>query len=332
MVCRAVEVEQRIAPLEVSFLGLRGPLSVLDGDAPFAAPRTFRFDSVLSVHSRRHLLVDRVHPENEGVGQDEPGGGLVDGRQLVAEAVLDVIGVDAVVHDLEGAVETGRDRSGERVIHHESRPLFRRERIEYPVELLRVLLEARQRLLARKLAKVEGVVVERLAHYRQAEGNAVLAGLGRVPVLEVTLHDVDHVADQVARLPPGAARHYIPVLRVRDQTREVGTVTAHHAHDGVLAFGRHRVDRRDRCGAHQLTSLPRSIPETTPEYPCQCPAPRAAVVGTTMGVRLNFKSSRRPSYCGGSWSEEPSASAGSSTVKPGWSVAISNSTPPGSRK
>src|SRR5229473_1622804 len=53
MVCRAVEVEQRIASLEVALLRFLRPLAVLDRRAPLAAPRTFCFDSVLSVHARR---------------------------------------------------------------------------------------------------------------------------------------------------------------------------------------------------------------------------------------------------------------------------------------
>jgi hypothetical protein len=38
--------------------------------------------------------------------------------------------------------------------------------LEYAVELLCVLLEARERLLARQLAKVEGMIVQRLTHDR----------------------------------------------------------------------------------------------------------------------------------------------------------------------
>src|SRR6266849_2261123 len=72
MVCRAVEVEQRIAPLEGALLRFLQPLAILDRRPRFDAPRTVRLDSVLSVHASRHILVDRVHPENEGVSEDEP--------------------------------------------------------------------------------------------------------------------------------------------------------------------------------------------------------------------------------------------------------------------
>src|SRR5207249_24441 len=83
------------------------------------------------------------------------------------------------------------------------------------VQLLSVLLEAVESLLARELAELERVVVEGLPHHGQAERGSVFARDGRVPVLEVTLHDVDHVPDQVANLPAGAARVDVPVLRVR---------------------------------------------------------------------------------------------------------------------
>ena len=54
--------------------------------------------------------------------------------------------------------------------------------------------------------------------------------------------------------------------------------------------------------------------------------------GLTTGVRLPSRRSRRCSCCGGRTSDSPSDSAGSSTAKPGASVASSNSTPAGSRK
>src|SRR5690606_40229528 len=43
-------------------------------------------------------------------------------------------------------------------------------------------------------------------------------------------------------------------------------------------------------------------------------------------------SDRTPSYCFGSFKLVPKVAKGSSTVNPGLSVAISNRTPPGSRK
>ncbi len=101
------------------------------------------------------------------------------------------------------------------------------------------------------------MIVQGLAHHREAEGCAFLARDGGFPVLEITLHDVDHVTDQVTRLPAGTARVDVPVLRIRDEAREVFAVTAHDAHDRVLAFSRHRVDRSDGCrAAHKLIPLP----------------------------------------------------------------------------
>ena len=57
--------------------------------------------------------------------------------------------MDAVVHDLERAVEAGRNGSRERVIDHEPGPLLRREGLEYSIELLGVLLEAVESFFAR---------------------------------------------------------------------------------------------------------------------------------------------------------------------------------------
>jgi hypothetical protein len=53
----------------------------------------------------------------------------------------------------------------------------------------------------------------------------------------------------------------------------------------------------------------------------------AARAGSTASMSL-----RRGSYWGGSFRDLPSEETGSSIAKPGMSVAISNSTPPGSRK
>src|SRR3982074_3626080 len=64
----------------------------------------------------------------------------------------------------------------------------------------------------------------------------------------------------------------------------------------------------------------------------QCPAPVVAVVGTTMGGNVASSLSRRTLNHGGRLSDEPRDSAVSSEGNPGPSVAISNSTPPGSRK
>ncbi|MFC5041609.1 hypothetical protein [Ornithinimicrobium kibberense] len=54
--------------------------------------------------------------------------------------------------------------------------------------------------------------------------------------------------------------------------------------------------------------------------------------GSAIGATECSMASRLGSSHGGSLSERPSSSRGSSTSKPGVSVAISNSTPPGSRK
>jgi hypothetical protein len=63
-----------------------------------------------------------------------------------------------------------------------------------------------------------------------------------------------------------------------------------------------------------------------PPWPTTPPAGRRTF-GTTRSI-----SARCASNCRGSMSFVPSVSAGSSTVKPGFSVAISKSTPPGSWK
>jgi hypothetical protein len=54
---------------------------------------------------------------------------------------------------------------------------------------------------------------------------------------------------------------------------------------------------------------------------------KTSIGGNAASISL-LRASRKP----GSFSEVPSASTGSSTAKPGMSVAISNRTPPGSRK
>ena len=60
--------------------------------------------------------------------------------------------------------------------------------------------------------------------------------------------------------------------------------------------------------------------------------PLACTRGSGSGVSRCSISARRGSSCGGRMTTEPSCSSGTSTVKPGPSSAISNSTPLGSRK
>src|SRR5438132_10453236 len=230
-----VEVDQRVAAFEIAALWLSRPSAVLHRGAPLAAPRPVDLDPVGEVLALRRLLVDRVLPEDERERPDQAGCRLVDRGELVAEPVLDVIRVNSVVHDLECAVEAGRYWTRERVIDEKTRPLLWRQVVEDLVELLRILLEAVERLLARELAELESVVVEGLPHHRQAKRRSVFARHRRVPVLEVALHHVDHVADQVACLPAGAARVDVPVLRVGDHPRELFAVWAHDGHHRVLA-------------------------------------------------------------------------------------------------
>src|SRR5207253_9315067 len=187
-----VVVTERVDAFEVAFLRYHRPLPIFDGDAPLTAPRPVDLKAVREVEALGVLLIHRVLPEHKRKWQDQARGGFFDRGQLVAETVLDVVRVDAVVHDLERAVEPGRHGARKRVIDHEAGPLLRRQVREHLVELLRVLLEAVERLLAWELAKFEGVVVQRLPHHREAEGGALLAGDSGLPVREVTLDYIDH--------------------------------------------------------------------------------------------------------------------------------------------
>src|SRR6266508_5108300 len=101
-------MDQRVASLEVAALRLRRPGPVLDGGAPLASPRSIDLDAVCEDLVCSDLLVDRVLPEHESKRQDQAGGRLVDGGELVAQPVLDVVRVNAVVHDLKGRVEACR--------------------------------------------------------------------------------------------------------------------------------------------------------------------------------------------------------------------------------
>src|SRR2546429_612715 len=86
-----VEVDQRVAALEVAALRLGRPCAVLHSGAPLASPRSVDLDPICEVLALRDLLVDRVLPEHECVRQDQAARGLVDRGELVAEPVLDVI-------------------------------------------------------------------------------------------------------------------------------------------------------------------------------------------------------------------------------------------------
>src|SRR5713226_9078905 len=100
---RAVEAKQSVTAFEVAGFGLRRPRAVLDTNSPLAAPGSGDVDPVREVLPGGLLLVHLVLPEDEGEGQDQTGRRLLDGGQLVAEPVLDVVRVNAVVHDLERA-------------------------------------------------------------------------------------------------------------------------------------------------------------------------------------------------------------------------------------
>src|SRR5205814_8619403 len=107
---RVWEREKRRAALEIAGLGLVRELAVLNRAAPFPSVWPADLDPVGGCESLRHLLVDGVLPEDEGEGQDDAGAVLVDARQLVAQAVLDIVRVDAIVHDLERGVSACRHR------------------------------------------------------------------------------------------------------------------------------------------------------------------------------------------------------------------------------
>ena len=81
-------------------------------------------------------------------------------------------------------------------------------------------------------------------------------------------------------------------------------------------------DQNARCLAASLVSAPSPRQGKT----------RVSGGGLQSGFRPASISARRPSRKGGSARRSPSVSSGSSAVKPGPSVAISNSTPLGSRK
>src|SRR6266568_4695114 len=157
---RGVE-EQRVTALEISLLRLISELPVLDRAAPLSAPRPCDVNPVGHVDAARLVLVYRGAPEDERERQDQPGRCLIDHGQLVAQAVLDVVAVNGIVHDLERRVCPARDRTSIWVHHDEAPPFVRRQCVENAVELLRVLLESVQRLLARQLAEVERVIVQR---------------------------------------------------------------------------------------------------------------------------------------------------------------------------
>src|SRR5437868_12202305 len=92
--------EDCVAALEVPLVGLRLPLPVLDRDAPAAAPGAGDLDPVDAVDPLCRVLVDGVLHDDVAVRDQHPGRRLVDLGQLVAQPVLDVVGVDPVVHDV----------------------------------------------------------------------------------------------------------------------------------------------------------------------------------------------------------------------------------------
>src|SRR5207302_3042003 len=109
-----VEVEQRVAALEVATLRFRAPLAILDGRPPLPTPRPIDLDPVSEVLTFRHLLIDGVWPEDERERPDQARARLLDRRELVPAPVLDVVRVDAVVRDPECGVRARPRRSATR--------------------------------------------------------------------------------------------------------------------------------------------------------------------------------------------------------------------------
>src|SRR5258707_777292 len=103
-----VEAEQRVAALEVSLFRLICELAVFESAAPLAAPRPRDVDPISDVDALGPLLVDGALPEDESERHDKAGARLVDGGQLVAEPVLDVIRVNPVIHDLKCGIRASR--------------------------------------------------------------------------------------------------------------------------------------------------------------------------------------------------------------------------------
>src|SRR5262249_45152833 len=119
-----------VAALEVTLFGLGRPLPVLDCHPPLAAPGTGDVDPVDSVDAAGRFLIDRVLHDDVAVRNQHARSRLVELGQLVAQPVLDVVGVDPVVHDVEGGIEAGRYAAHVRVGDHEAGPLVGRQGLE----------------------------------------------------------------------------------------------------------------------------------------------------------------------------------------------------------
>src|SRR5215472_10501726 len=86
-------------------------------------------------------------------------------------------------------------------------------------------------------------------------------------------------------------------------------------------------------GAMQDQERPRALSRSALEAVNEGKAAHYAALSiSSIGGSAASISRRRDSRNAGSLSSRPRRSTGSSTAKPGWSVAISNRIPPGSRK
>ena len=166
-------------------------------------------------------------------------------------------------------------------------------------------------------------------------------------------HGDQHLADLVGgHAGAQGTAHVPPELGVRAQRRrdrhrhhravaaaEAGTapqIGEPERRGQLLEVRRHLAPALDdalaQVAPRQLAAALETVVSRGPAHRAPPPAGPTSARGLPRGSRIPSMRSLSGSYCGGSRSSSPSRSAGSSVAKPGPTVAISNSTRPGSRK
>src|SRR5437016_14167297 len=113
------------------------------------------------------------------------------------------------------------------------------------------------------------MLVESVAHYRQAKCIAGFTFASHVPGCQVAFGDVDHVADHVAHFPFAAARLDVPVSWIVNDVVEFSAFGARYVEYGISTAVIHRVDRhRSLLSIDHISSFQRSssVPEPLPTH------------------------------------------------------------------
>src|SRR3989442_295111 len=141
-----------------------GVLTIFHPYTPLTTPFAINDDAELNIYAFDRFLVHGDLHENEHVGHEYASCTLVEPGIFLAQAPFHIPGVYAIVHDMEGGIEEGWQRTHVGMGDVEASPLFGCEGVENSEHFVRVGLEPGEGFFAWQAAKCLGVLIKSLAH------------------------------------------------------------------------------------------------------------------------------------------------------------------------